>query len=578
MTPRRERLVGRGGEARARAPQGAAHRPRQRAPDRDRDADRKPAAGRRHRQRHARDLDLGRVAISTPCRVGPDAPPWSRRWSRAGARWARSRCRRSRERTFDDDDVRVIRELARRASFAVDNARLFGESSYIATKLQQSLLPPHLPEIPGVEIARAVPPRRRDERRRRRLLRHLRARPRRVGDHDRRRVRQGRRRGGGHVTRPAHAARDRDARRRPSGRAAAHAEPRDAGRGAAGLPVLHRRAGELQRSAAIPRARRAVERRAPAADRAARGRDGRGGRRAGHSAGRGARSRPQHARRSSCTAATRSSSTPTASPRRARPNGMIGLQRAAVRGARLCRVRGRRGRRAHRAAPARLRDHGAARRRRAGRRPDRRRWRRPRSSGATVFSAATSGLDDLQAGLGHRLLGRELARLLRRGSARPSVSVSWRCSAPPAIFSSHRDPLLRRRVRGEQLGLRPRPPSGATIIMCAIAGLPSCARRLGRRRDRCAAPTPGPAGSASARRADASATYSRRRLIATWIRNAAIGARISDSDHDHQHDDVRAPPPRSRSPPPNHSARVKICASSAIDPASTAAHVISRTS
>jgi serine phosphatase RsbU (regulator of sigma subunit) len=47
----------------------------------------------------------------------------------------------------------VIRELARRAAFAVDNARLFGESSYIATKLQQSLLPPHLPEIPGVEIA-----------------------------------------------------------------------------------------------------------------------------------------------------------------------------------------------------------------------------------------------------------------------------------------------------------------------------------------------------------------------------------------------------------------------------------------
>jgi serine phosphatase RsbU (regulator of sigma subunit) len=57
------------------------------------------------------------------------------------------------DRTFDTDDERVIRELARRAAFAVDNARLFGESSYIATKLQQSLLPPHLPEIPGVEIA-----------------------------------------------------------------------------------------------------------------------------------------------------------------------------------------------------------------------------------------------------------------------------------------------------------------------------------------------------------------------------------------------------------------------------------------
>jgi serine phosphatase RsbU (regulator of sigma subunit) len=57
------------------------------------------------------------------------------------------------ERKFDNDDVRVIRELARRASIAVDNARLYGESTYIATKLQQSLLPPHLPEIPGAEIA-----------------------------------------------------------------------------------------------------------------------------------------------------------------------------------------------------------------------------------------------------------------------------------------------------------------------------------------------------------------------------------------------------------------------------------------
>jgi PAS domain S-box-containing protein len=56
-------------------------------------------------------------------------------------------------RRFDDDDVRVIRDLARRASVAVDNARLYGESSYIADRLQQSLLPPHLPEIPGIEIA-----------------------------------------------------------------------------------------------------------------------------------------------------------------------------------------------------------------------------------------------------------------------------------------------------------------------------------------------------------------------------------------------------------------------------------------
>jgi serine phosphatase RsbU (regulator of sigma subunit) len=57
------------------------------------------------------------------------------------------------DRRFGDDDVRVLRELARRAAFAVDNARLYGETEYIAERLQRSLLPPHLPEIHGAEIA-----------------------------------------------------------------------------------------------------------------------------------------------------------------------------------------------------------------------------------------------------------------------------------------------------------------------------------------------------------------------------------------------------------------------------------------
>ena len=57
------------------------------------------------------------------------------------------------DRRFNDDDVRVLRELARRAAFAVDNARLYSEANYIADRLQRSLLPPHLPEIRGVEIA-----------------------------------------------------------------------------------------------------------------------------------------------------------------------------------------------------------------------------------------------------------------------------------------------------------------------------------------------------------------------------------------------------------------------------------------
>src|SRR5919201_6500931 len=57
------------------------------------------------------------------------------------------------ERKFGQRDIQLIEELARRAAVAVDNARLYSERSYIASRLQHSLLPPHLPEVPGVEIA-----------------------------------------------------------------------------------------------------------------------------------------------------------------------------------------------------------------------------------------------------------------------------------------------------------------------------------------------------------------------------------------------------------------------------------------
>jgi serine phosphatase RsbU (regulator of sigma subunit) len=59
----------------------------------------------------------------------------------------------SKERTFGAPDVTLAEDIARRAALAVDNARLFRERSYVARTLQRSLLPPHLPEIPGVEIA-----------------------------------------------------------------------------------------------------------------------------------------------------------------------------------------------------------------------------------------------------------------------------------------------------------------------------------------------------------------------------------------------------------------------------------------
>jgi GAF domain-containing protein len=49
-------------------------------------------------------------------------------------------------------DLRLAEDLGRRAGLAVDNARLYQERSYVARALQQTLLPPRLPTIPGVEV------------------------------------------------------------------------------------------------------------------------------------------------------------------------------------------------------------------------------------------------------------------------------------------------------------------------------------------------------------------------------------------------------------------------------------------
>ena len=56
-------------------------------------------------------------------------------------------------RRFDEHDVELAQEVARRCATAVDNARLYSERAYIARTLQQSLLPVELPDIPGIEAA-----------------------------------------------------------------------------------------------------------------------------------------------------------------------------------------------------------------------------------------------------------------------------------------------------------------------------------------------------------------------------------------------------------------------------------------
>ncbi len=58
-----------------------------------------------------------------------------------------------RGRLFDDADVQLAEELARRAGVAIDNARLYTERTHIAHTLQAKLLPERLPDVPGAVLA-----------------------------------------------------------------------------------------------------------------------------------------------------------------------------------------------------------------------------------------------------------------------------------------------------------------------------------------------------------------------------------------------------------------------------------------
>jgi GAF domain-containing protein len=61
-------------------------------------------------------------------------------------------------RTYGDDDVAFATELARRAATAIDTARLYQDRDQVARTLQRSLLPPDLPDVPGVELAAVYHP------------------------------------------------------------------------------------------------------------------------------------------------------------------------------------------------------------------------------------------------------------------------------------------------------------------------------------------------------------------------------------------------------------------------------------
>ena len=59
---------------------------------------------------------------------------------------------------FDEDDTVLASELGSRIGFALDNARLHQAQAEVARTLQASLLPPRLPEIPGVRLASRYAP------------------------------------------------------------------------------------------------------------------------------------------------------------------------------------------------------------------------------------------------------------------------------------------------------------------------------------------------------------------------------------------------------------------------------------
>ena len=56
-------------------------------------------------------------------------------------------------RRFDDGDLKIALEIARRASLAIENARLAEEHAEVARVLQRGLLPADLPQLRGFEMA-----------------------------------------------------------------------------------------------------------------------------------------------------------------------------------------------------------------------------------------------------------------------------------------------------------------------------------------------------------------------------------------------------------------------------------------
>ncbi|WP_020524979.1 PP2C family protein-serine/threonine phosphatase [Catelliglobosispora koreensis] len=56
------------------------------------------------------------------------------------------------DKRVDPDEIAIAEDISRRAALALENARTFEERRRVAQALQQTLLPPELPSIPGVSL------------------------------------------------------------------------------------------------------------------------------------------------------------------------------------------------------------------------------------------------------------------------------------------------------------------------------------------------------------------------------------------------------------------------------------------
>ncbi len=54
---------------------------------------------------------------------------------------------------FPRESVEMVEDLSRRAALALDNARLYSQQLQTSRALQRSLLPPEVPQVPGVDLA-----------------------------------------------------------------------------------------------------------------------------------------------------------------------------------------------------------------------------------------------------------------------------------------------------------------------------------------------------------------------------------------------------------------------------------------